>query len=168
MSENSAPETPLEELPERSRQVAEALQAAGVRPQVRRLEESARTAALAAQALGCEVGAIANSLVFMAGEAPVLVLTSGRHRVATTALAARLDLPGLERAKPEQVRTATGQAIGGVAPVGHPTPLTTVVDEALADYDRIWAAAGTPETVFPTTHDELIRLTKGRSLPVAE
>lgn len=167
MPENSTREAPLEDLPERSRQVAEALQAAGVRPLVRRLDDSTRTAALAAEALGCEVGAIANSLVFMAGPTPVLVLTSGRHRVATKALAARLDLPRLDRADPDQVRAATGQAIGGVAPLGHPSPLTTVVDEALADYDRIWAAAGTPDTVFPTTHEELVRVTKGTSLPVA-
>ncbi|GAA1084800.1 YbaK/EbsC family protein [Nocardiopsis composta] len=155
-----------EELPERSRIVAEALKAAGIPGGIVELDASARTAALAAQALGCEVGAIANSLVFMAEDTPVLVLTSGRHRVDTAALAARLGLPALKRATPEQVRSATGQAIGGVAPVGHPEPLLTVVDEALRDHPRIWAAAGTPNTVFPTTHRELLALTGGRPLPV--
>ncbi|WP_306371307.1 YbaK/EbsC family protein [Nocardiopsis sp. CC223A] len=155
----------VESLPARSREVARALAAAGVPGQVRELAESARTAAEAA-ALGCEVGAIANSLVFVSDGVPVLVMTSGRHRVDTAALAARWGRGELRRATPDQVRTATGQAIGGVAPVGHPAPLPTVVDEALTDYARVWAAAGTPHTVFPTTAAELVRVTGGTLLPV--
>ncbi|MFJ9927548.1 MULTISPECIES: YbaK/EbsC family protein [Streptomyces] len=153
-------------LPVRSMQVARALAAAGVAGQVRELEESTRTAAEAASALGCDVGAIANSLVFLSDDEAVLVLTSGRHKVDTTALAARWGRGKLQRATPEQVRQATGQAIGGVAPVGHPRALPTVVDTALADYPRVWAAAGTPRTVFPTTAGELVRLTGGLLLPV--
>ncbi|MFJ4776254.1 YbaK/EbsC family protein [Streptomyces sp. NPDC088762] len=153
-------------LPARSAEVARALAAAGIPGQVRQLAQSARTAAEAAAALGCDVGAIANSLVFISGDQPVLVLTSGRHKVDTAGLAARWGRPELRRATPEQVRVATGQAIGGVAPVGHPMQLPTVVDEALTSHRRVWAAAGTPHTVFPTTADELLRLTGGRLLPV--
>jgi prolyl-tRNA editing enzyme YbaK/EbsC (Cys-tRNA(Pro) deacylase) len=153
-------------LPVRSMQVARVLAAAGVEGQVRELAESTRTAAEAASALGCDVGAIANSLVFISDDEPVLVLTSGRHKVDTTALAVRWGRGKLQRATPEQVRQATGQAIGGVAPVGHPRALPTVVDATLADYAQVWAAAGTPRTVFPTTAGELVRLTGGLLLPV--
>ncbi|MFF9606172.1 YbaK/EbsC family protein [Streptomyces sp. NPDC014684] len=153
-------------LPVRSVQVARALAAAGVTGRVRELAESTRTAAEAASALGCDVGAIANSLVFISDDEAVLVLTSGQHKVNTTALAARWGRGKLRRATPEQVRQATGQAIGGVAPVGHPRPLPTVVDAVLADYAQVWAAAGTPRTVFPTTAGELVRLTGGLLLQV--
>ncbi|CAL9443911.1 hypothetical protein SUDANB121_02317 [Nocardiopsis dassonvillei] len=156
----------VESLPARSREVALALAAAGAPGRVRELAGSARTAADAAAALGCEVGAIANSLVFISDGEPVLVMTSGRHRVDTVALAVRWGRGELRRATPEQVRAATGQAIGGVAPVGHPAPLPTVVDEALGDHERVWAAGGTPHTVFPTTAAELVRLTGGTLLPV--
>lgn len=161
-----APHEDTAALPARSQQVAHLLTAAGVTGRVRELAESTRTAAEAASALGCEVGAIANSLVFISDDVPVLVLTSGRHRVDTEALAARWGRGPLRRATPEQVRQATGQAIGGVAPVGHPRTLPAVVDQALADYSRVWAAAGTPRTVFPTTVDELLRITGGLLLPV--
>ncbi len=157
-------------LPPRSRLVAEALHAAGAEQSaraIRELPDSARTAAEAAAAVGCEVGAIANSLVFVTEAArPVLVLTSGSHRVDTGALAARLGVAALSRASAAQVREATGQAIGGVAPLGHPAPLRTVVDVTLADHPRIWAAAGTPHTVFPTTYEELVRVTGGTPLSV--
>ncbi|MCZ4119808.1 YbaK/EbsC family protein [Streptomyces sp. H39-S7] len=153
-------------LPTRSEEVARALAEAGIGGRVRQLTASARTAAEAAAALGCDVGAIANSLVFISDDEPVLVLTSGRHQVDTSALAARWGRGKLRRATPEQVRQATGQAIGGVAPVGHPQALPTVVDAALTDYPQLWAAAGTPHTVFPTTADELLRLTGGLLLPV--
>lgn len=153
-------------LPVRSMQVARALAAAGVEGQVRELAESTRTAAEAASALGCDVGAIANSLVFISDDDAVLVLTSGQHKVNTAALATRWGRGKLQRATPEQVRQATGQAIGGVAPVGHPRPLPTVVDAALVDHAQVWAAAGTPRTVFPTTAGELVRLTGGLLLPV--
>lgn len=156
----------VEDLPERSRQVAEALSALGARGRVRVLPASTRTAAEAAEALGCEVGAIANSLVFMADGKPLLVMTSGRHRVDVALLAERLGKEKIRRAKPEEVREATGQAIGGVAPIGHPVPVETVVDPALADYPRLWAAGGTPNTIFPTDHAELLRVTGGGEVPV--
>ncbi|MFJ6793866.1 YbaK/EbsC family protein [Streptomyces sp. NPDC091268] len=153
-------------LPARSVEVAHILAEAGIGGRVRELAESTRTAAEAAKALGCDVGAIANSLVFLSDDEPVLVLTSGRHKVDTTALAARWGRGELRRATPEQVRQSTGQAIGGVAPVGHPRALPTVVDAALSEYPQLWAAAGTPRTVFPTTADELLRITGGILLPV--
>ncbi|MFD7003224.1 YbaK/EbsC family protein [Streptomyces mirabilis] len=156
----------IDSLPARSRHVARCLAEAGVPGQVRELADSTRTAAEAAAALGCDVGAIANSLVFMSDGEAVLVLTSGRHRVDTVALAADWGRGPLQRATAEQVRQATGQAIGGVAPVGHPQQLPTVVDEALTEYSQVWAAAGTPRTVFPTTASELARLTNGRLLTV--
>ncbi|SDP93144.1 Cys-tRNA(Pro) deacylase, prolyl-tRNA editing enzyme YbaK/EbsC [Actinopolyspora xinjiangensis] len=163
-SETTVPSESL--LPERSKEVARHLRSAGVTGEIREMPGSTRTAADAAAALGCDPGAIASSLVFLTGDEPVLVLTSGRHRVDTDALVERLGWQPLTRAKPEQVRRVTGQAIGGVAPLGHPRALPTVVDSALADYERVWAAGGTPRTVFPTTHDELVRMTGGRSLPV--
>jgi len=157
-------ETPS--LPASTQRVVDALARSGARGTVVTLPDSAATAALAAAALGCDVGAIANSLVFWADDRPLLVMTSGRHRVDTTALARRLARTAVVRATPDQVRAATGQAIGGVSPVGHPAQLETVVDEALADYPRVWAAAGTPHTVFPTSFEELVRITGGSVHPV--
>jgi len=125
------------------------------------LTASARTAVEAAAALGCEVGAIANSLVFLADDVPVLVLTSGAHRVDEALVADLLGVPAITRATPEFVRQHTGQAIGGVAPIGHPAPIGTLVDVELARHPRVWAAAGHPHTVFPTSYDELLRLTEG-------
>lgn len=155
-----------ENLPARSRLVHEALRAAGIAGEIVVLPDAASTAALAASALGVEVGAIANSLVFWSDDAPLLVMTSGAHRVDTTALAERLGRGDIRRATPDQVREATGQAIGGVAPTGHPAPLVTIVDEVLAAYSEIWAAGGTPHTVFPLTYDELVRLTGGTVMRV--
>ena len=133
---------------------------------IRVLADAVRTAAQAAEAVDVPVGAIANSLVFWSDGAPLLVMTSGAHRVDTAALAQRLGRSAITRATPDQVRDATGQAIGGVAPTGHPEPLTTIVDEALAGYPEIWAAGGTPHTVFPMTFDELVRLTGGTVVKV--
>ncbi|MGN6253115.1 MAG: YbaK/EbsC family protein [Marmoricola sp.] len=135
------------------------------------LPASVHTAKLAAQALGCEVGAIANSLLFRgvddAGrEAPVLVLTSGSHRVDTAHVAAALGLAALDRADPDFVAAHTGQVIGGVSPVGHPHPVPTYLDRALAAHDEIWAAAGHPAAVFSTTYDELRRLTGATEIEV--
>lgn len=148
-------------LPDRSLRVAAVLADIGVRGRVRELPGSTRTAAEAAEALGCEVGAIANSLVFMADERPLLVMTSGRHRVDTEVLAERLGKGLIRRARPEEVRGSTGQAIGGVAPLGHPEPVETVVDTALEDYPCLWAAGGTPRTIFPTDFAELVKMTGG-------
>ncbi|WP_298747529.1 YbaK/EbsC family protein [uncultured Nocardioides sp.] len=123
------------------------------------LPDSVHTAALAAEALGCEVGAIANSLLFDTGEGPVLVLTSGGHRVDVTATAARIGVPRLKRASPEFVREHTGQVIGGVSPLAHPAPVPTYLDRHLATFKEIWAAAGHPAAVFSTTYAELLAMT---------
>jgi len=137
----------------------------GVPGRVRLLSDSARTAAEAAQALGVPVGAIASSLVFLLDDQPLLVLTSGAHRVDPELVGGALG-GRLRRADADAVRAATGQPIGGVGPVGHPTPLRTVVDVDLAGFDVVWAAAGTPHTVFPTTYGELLRITGGTPLTV--
>ncbi|WP_028658827.1 YbaK/EbsC family protein [Nocardioides insulae] len=136
------------------------------------LPDSVHTAALAAQALGCEVGAIANSLLFAEHRSaddqpiPVLILTSGAHRVDTGAVAARLGVSKLKRATPEFVREHTGQVIGGVSPVGHPAPIPTYLDPWLARHPEIWAAAGHPAAVFSTTYAELLTLTGATELDV--
>ena len=135
------------------------------------LPDSVHTAALAAEALGCEVGAIANSLLFAAttrsGETePVLVLTSGAHRVDTDMVAASIDVIALKRAKPGFVREHTGQVIGGVSPIAHPRPIRTFLDPALQAYDEIWAAAGHPAAVFSTTYDELRSMTGAQEIAV--
>jgi prolyl-tRNA editing enzyme YbaK/EbsC (Cys-tRNA(Pro) deacylase) len=142
-------------------EVAQLLRAAGAIGEVRELPDSARTAAAAAAQLGVEVGAIANSLVFDVGGQPLLVLTSGAHRVDETLVADLLGVPAITRATPEFVRRHTGQAIGGVAPIGHPEPIGTLVDVELARHAQVWAAAGHPHTVFPTSYDELLQLTEG-------
>ncbi len=147
--------------------VASALSALGVQGQVRELAEPAPSAATAAAQLGCDVGAIANSLVFSADGAPLLVLTSGAHRVDTAKVAAELGVTKVGRADAEFVYAATGQRIGGVAPVGHPEPIRTLVDTELAAYDVVWAAAGHVHTVFPTSFDELVRITGGMPADVA-
>lgn len=148
------------------RAVLEALRAAGVPGEIRVLPETAPTAASAAQQLGCPVGAIANSLVFDADGAPLLVLTSGAHRVETEALARRIGVASIRRATAAFVREATGQAIGGVAPLGHPRPVRTLVDEALAGHEVIWAAAGHHRTVFPTGFAQLVAATGGEVVAV--
>jgi prolyl-tRNA editing enzyme YbaK/EbsC (Cys-tRNA(Pro) deacylase) len=130
------------------------------------LPDQARTAQQAADGLGCEVGAIANSLIFDADGSPVLVLTSGAHRVDTHKVAATIGVDALDRATPEFVRTHTGQVIGGVAPVGHPAPIRTYVDTALQAYDVIWAAAGHAHAVFNTSYDELVRITAATEIDV--
>jgi prolyl-tRNA editing enzyme YbaK/EbsC (Cys-tRNA(Pro) deacylase) len=148
--------------------VAEELTRRGATGSVRDLPDAVRTAAAAAAALGVEVGAIANSLVFDADGEPVLVLTSGAHRVDTDRVAGLLGVGALRRATPDFVRAATGQPIGGVAPVGHPAALRTLVDTALAAYPEVWAAGGHPHTVFNTTYEELVAITGGSPAEVGE
>lgn len=130
------------------------------------LPESVHTAALAAAALGCDVGAIANSLLFDAEDSPVLVLTSGAHRVDVARTAERIGVPALRRASPEFVRRHTGQVIGGVSPIAHPTPIPTYVDSWLQRHDVLWAAAGHPSAVYSTTFEELVTMTSGTVLDV--
>ncbi len=147
--------------------VQDALAAAGAQGQVIVLPDAVTTAALAAAALNVEVGQIVNSLIFSADDTPLLVLTSGAHRVDTTKVAALLGFTKVRRATPDFVREHTGQPIGGVAPVGHPKPVTTLVDIALSGFPEIWAAGGIPHAVFPTTYDELVRVTGGNPAEVA-
>ncbi|WP_340538679.1 YbaK/EbsC family protein [Nocardioides sp. GXZ039] len=123
------------------------------------LPDSVHTAVLAAEALGCEPGAIANSLLFDAGGSPVLILTSGAHRVDAALTAQRIGVDRLRRASPEFVREHTGQVIGGVSPLAHPAPVPTYLDPWLSRHPVVWAAAGHPAAVFSTTYDELLRLT---------
>jgi prolyl-tRNA editing enzyme YbaK/EbsC (Cys-tRNA(Pro) deacylase) len=144
------------------------LERAGVAGRVRVLDEAVPTAAAAAALVGVEVGAIANSLVFATAEnEPLLVMTSGAHRVDTGKVAALVGTAKLRRADPEFVYAATGQRIGGVAPVAHPKPLRTLVDNALAAYPQVWAAGGIPHAVFPTTFHELLMLTGGEPADVS-
>ncbi|HEX3930662.1 MAG TPA: YbaK/EbsC family protein [Nocardioides sp.] len=137
----------------------EAHSAAGGTGRVVILPDSVHTAALAAEALGCPVGAIANSLLFDTGGRPALILTSGAHRVDTARTAERIGVDELSRATPDFVRQHTGQVIGGVSPLGHPAPVPAWLDVDLRQYAEIWAAAGHPAAVFATTYDELLRMT---------
>ena len=148
--------------------VRETLARLGATGEIRHLNESARTAKEAANALGIEVGQIASSLIFLANSRPVLVIASGAHRVDTERLSSVLSGAIIDKANATGVRIATGFAIGGVAPVGHPELLRTVVDTALSQFETVWAAAGHPHCVFPTTYDELLRITGGEAAEVGE
>ena len=145
----------------RTSAVQEALDAAGAHRPGRRAGRGRTHRGGRREALGVEVGEIANSLVFDADGEPLLVLTSGAHRVDTAQVAALLGIGELRRATAGVRPGATGQAIGGVAPLGHPKPLRTLVDVALARHDEVWAAGGIPHAVFPTTYEELLRITAG-------
>jgi prolyl-tRNA editing enzyme YbaK/EbsC (Cys-tRNA(Pro) deacylase) len=137
------------------------LRAAGAAGDIKVLTVPVPTAAAAAAALGCETGAIANSLVFEADGDALLILASGGHRVHTGRLARRLGTGRIRQANPDFVLAHTGQAVGGVAPVGHPRPLRTVVDQALASYPVVWAGAGDENAMFSTSFGELVRITNG-------
>ncbi len=156
----------MTELHPKVAQVQNALHAAGIDVAVRQIDEATPTAAAAAEYLGCEAGAIANSLIFMADGEPVLVLTSGAHRVDTALLAGRIGAAVITRAKPDDVRAATGQVIGGVAPVGHPAPLRTYLDVALSGHDELWAAAGIAASLFAITYADLLRVTGATEVEV--
>lgn len=154
------------DLPERSRLVVQHLTDAGIDTSIRVLPDSARTAPEAAAAIGCAVAAIANSLVFLADGAPVLVMTSGGHRADLAVVARDIGADEVVMAPASVVRAVTGQAIGGVAPAGHPDPLPTYIDAALAEHEEIWAAAGHPHTVMPLTFASLQALTQGEVIDV--
>jgi len=134
------------------------------------LSESARTALDAAKALGIEVGQVASSIVFKlpSGKA-LLVITSGRHRVDTELVAKNLGVEKLHRADADFVKSASGFSIGGVSPIGWVNkPEITLIDEALKEHDIAWAAAGHPHSVYPTTFEELLRVTGAQSAKVGE
>jgi len=146
--------------------VNDILQAAGLPGRVQMLDEAVTTARAAAAYLGCPVGAIANSLIFATDRgAALLIMTSGAHRVDMIKVGEQLGVE-LRHASADFVREHTGQPIGGVAPVGHPQPIPTIVDRALAAFDQLWAAGGIPRAVFPLTYRELLLLTGGRELDV--
>lgn len=126
--------------------------------EVRRFPEGTKTAGDAARAIGCEVGQIVKSLVFVADGEPVLALTSGANRVNVERLAAITGASEARRANPEEARAATGFAVGGTPPFGHAERVRTFLDRDLLAFEEIWAAAGTPDSVFRTTPDELRRL----------
>lgn len=150
-----------------AQRVQQALRALGLDSEVVEFPEATRTSAEAAAAIGCQVAQIAKSLVFVAGDRPVLAIASGANRVDTKKLAAVAGGP-IRRADPETVRQATGYAIGGVPPVGHATPLPVFVDRDLLRFERIYAAAGTPNAIFPITPADLVRITGGQVVDLAE
>ncbi len=146
----------------------EAAEALGIRPAVREFPEGTRTARDAAKAVGCEVGQIVKSLVFVAGTEPVLALTSGPNRADTDRLSALLGGVKVRRADAEEARRATGYAIGGTPPFGHPRPLRVFCDRDLLAYQEVWAAAGTPRSVFPISPDELLRASGAETADLKE
>ncbi len=145
-----------------------AAEALGLRPDVRRFPEGTKTAADAARAIGCDVGQIVKSLVFMADDVAVLVLAAGSNRVDEAKLAAAAGAAVVRRATPEEARGATGFAVGGTPPFGSVGRVRAFCDEELLGHDEIWAAAGTPESVFPTTPADLLRLSGAAMVDLAE
>lgn len=138
-----------------------------VKGEVHVLSDSARTAQEAADALGILVGQVASSIVFkLDDESPLLVITSGRHRVDTKLVAEKLGVAKLHRVDADYVKEKSGFSIGGVSPVGWVNPATILIDEALNDYEVVWAAAGHPHSVYPTTYTELINCTGAKPMVV--
>jgi prolyl-tRNA editing enzyme YbaK/EbsC (Cys-tRNA(Pro) deacylase) len=152
------------------KRVIAALQEHGCAGQIKVLSDSARTAAEAASALGIEVGQIASSLIFKLPDgSPLLVITSGRHRVDTDLVANNLGIEKLGRVDADYVKEQSGFSIGGVSPLGWISkPEIILIDEALNDYDVVWAAAGHPHAVYPTTYDELIQCTGAQPMVVGD
>ena len=136
--------------------------------EIKVLTETAKSAAEAAAGLGIEVGQIASSIIFkLPDNSPLLVITSGRHRVDTELVASKLGIEKLERVDADYVKENSGFSIGGVAPIGWiNTPSITLIDEALNDYEVVWAAAGHPHAVFPTSYSELLSCTQAKSMMV--
>lgn len=150
-----------------TQRVSDALTGLGLEPRIVEVSQSARTAAEAAAAIGTSIPRIVKSLVFLADGEPVVVLASGASRVDTARLGRELGKT-IERADAHRVRTATGFAVGGVAPLGYPSPLAVVVDRDLLQYDEVWAAAGTPHAVFAIDPADLARVTAARVLDIKE
>jgi prolyl-tRNA editing enzyme YbaK/EbsC (Cys-tRNA(Pro) deacylase) len=142
--------------------------AAGAAPDVRRFPEGTRTATDAAAAIGCEVDQIVKSLVFTADDGPLLALASGANRVDVRRLAELAGVADVRRATPEEARAATGYAVGGTPPFGHPQPVRTFCDPDLLRHEVVWAAAGTPDSVFPLTPADLVRWTGAEVADLAE
>ena len=151
------------------KRVAAALAEYGCPGEIKVLSDSARTAAEAAAALGIEVGQIASSLIFKLPDgSPLLVITSGRHRVDTDLVAKYLGIEKLGRVDADYVKEQSGFSIGGVAPIGWVSPATILIDQALNDYEVVWAAAGHPHAVYPTSFAELSAITSAQPMIVGE
>jgi len=156
------------------RRVRAAIEANALPGEIKILSESAKTAIDAAKGLGIEVGQIASSLVFKLPDgSPLLVITSGRHRVDTDLVAKQLGISALARADADWVKSVSGFSVGGVAPIGWESEdlavrTTVIIDQALSEYEVIWAAAGHPHAVFPTSFDELRRITAAQALTVGD
>ena len=156
-----------EKMSSSAQKVQEALKVHGVACRVIEMKQTTRSAQEAADAVGCQVGQIAKSLIFTGKKSnqPILVIASGPNRVNEKTIRRHISEP-LSMAKAEFVREHTGFAIGGVPPIGHLNPLKTFIDEDLLKFDEIWAAAGTPNAVFKLTPDELKKITKGEVISV--
>jgi prolyl-tRNA editing enzyme YbaK/EbsC (Cys-tRNA(Pro) deacylase) len=152
------------------KRVAAALTEHGCDGQIKVLSDSARTAAEAASALEIEVGQIASSLIFKLPDgSPLLIITSGRHRVNTDLVASNLGIEKLGRVDADYVKEQSGFSIGGVSPLGWISkPEIILIDEALSDYDVVWAAAGHPHAVYPTSFAELLAITSAQPMVVGE
>jgi prolyl-tRNA editing enzyme YbaK/EbsC (Cys-tRNA(Pro) deacylase) len=151
-----------------TRRVIEAARRAGLTVEVSRFPAGTRTADDAARAVGCTVDQIVKSIVLRSDDGHVLVLTSGRNRVDYDKVADALGVAGVGRADADGVRAATGFPIGGTAPWGHPAPLPVLCDRDLLAHELVWAAAGTPDTVFPVVPEELVRVARAEVADVAE
>jgi len=151
------------------KRVIAALHEHGLKGEVHVLSDSARTALEAATALGIEVGQIASSLIFkLPDESPLLIITSGRHRVDADLVAKNLGIEKLDRVDADYVKGKSGFSIGGVAPIGWTSPATILIDQALNDYEVVWAAAGHPHAVYPTSYTELIECTSAMPMIVGD
>jgi prolyl-tRNA editing enzyme YbaK/EbsC (Cys-tRNA(Pro) deacylase) len=142
----------------------------GVKGEVNILAETARTAVDAANGLGIEVGQIASSLIFkLPSGNPLLIITSGRHRVDTDLVAKNLGIAELGRADANYVKEVSGYSVGGVSPIGWTSqPEMTLIDQALNDYPVVWAASGHPHAVYPTSFDELVKCTGAKPMVVGD
>jgi prolyl-tRNA editing enzyme YbaK/EbsC (Cys-tRNA(Pro) deacylase) len=142
----------------------------GVKGEVNILAETARTAVDAANGLGIEVGQIASSLIFkLPSGNPLLIITSGRHRVDTDLVAKNLGIAELGRADANYVKEVSGYSVGGVSPIGWTSqPEVTLIDQALNDYPVVWAASGHPHAVYPTSFDELVKCTGAKPMVVGD
>ena len=151
------------------KRVQQALIDLGVSGQIKVLSDSARTAQEAADGLGIEVGQIASSLIFkLPDHSPLLIITSGRHRVDVDLVAKNLGIEKLERVDAAYVKEISGFSIGGVAPIGWISPATIIIDQALNDYEVVWAAAGHPHAVYPTSFKELLQCTDAQQMVVGD
>ncbi|MEO3933237.1 YbaK/EbsC family protein [Micrococcaceae bacterium Sec7.4] len=153
-------------LPDPVARVKRALNALGAEDTVTVFDSKVPTAAAAAAALGCDVAAITNSLVFDVGGAPLLILASGASRVDVRKVAGQLGVGRIRGASPGFVLEHTGQEVGGVAPVGHPEKIRTLLDESLAAHRVLWAGAGDHHSMFSISYEVLKRITEAQEMPV--